>query len=149
MSKTGRCSVGQSQSTRQGQVGQQISSPEPGSTGQSQPERTSEDHNSRYLSAADRSWEHEQCLQKFATHTLSVWTMKEVEYKYFLCSVAFIYKKRDELSRHLCCALFMSSHLCWGTWLFPWAPPTGSCPPPPLCNPIPRIQESPLSGIWK
>ncbi len=33
-------SAGQSQSTRQGQVGRQISSPEPGSTGQSQPERT-------------------------------------------------------------------------------------------------------------
>ncbi len=35
-----------------------------------------------------------------------------------------IYKKRDELSRHMCSALFLSSHLCWGTWLF-------SCPPPP------------------
>ncbi len=33
----------QNQSTRQGQVGQQISS-EPGSTSQSQPERASEDH---------------------------------------------------------------------------------------------------------
>ncbi len=33
-----QCSAGQSQSTRQGQVGQQISSPEPDSTDQSQPE---------------------------------------------------------------------------------------------------------------
>ncbi len=32
-----QCSSGQSQSTLQGQVGQPISSPEPGSTGQSQP----------------------------------------------------------------------------------------------------------------
>ncbi len=66
MSKTGRgstvqCSAGQSQSTRQGQVGQQINSPEPGSTGQRQPERASEDHTSSYLSAAT---EHEQ-----PTHT--------------------------------------------------------------------------------
>ncbi len=54
-----------------------------------------------------------------------------------VCSVVFIYKKRDELSRHLCSALFMSSHLCWGTWLFPWAPLTGSWPP--LCHPIKEI----------
>ncbi len=43
MSKTGRCSRVQSrsqQSTREGQVGQQISNPEPGSTGQSRPVRT-------------------------------------------------------------------------------------------------------------
>ncbi len=53
-------SAGQSQSTRQGQVGQQII-PEPGSTGQSRPERASEDHTSSHLSAAT---EHEQCLQK-------------------------------------------------------------------------------------
>ncbi len=44
-----------------------------------------------------------------------------------VCSVAFIYKTRDELSRHLCRALCMSSHLCCGTWLFPWTPP----PPAP------------------
>ncbi len=61
MSKTGRwsavrCSAVQSQSTRQGQVGQQISRPEPGSTGQSRPERASEDHTSTHLSAADRTW---------------------------------------------------------------------------------------------
>ncbi len=55
MSKTSRCSAGQSQSTRQGQVGQQIIRPEPGSTGQSRPERASEDHTSSHLSAADRS----------------------------------------------------------------------------------------------
>ncbi len=54
-------SASQSQSTRQGQVGQQISSPEPGSTGQSQPERASEDYTSSHLSAAT---EHEQFLQK-------------------------------------------------------------------------------------
>ncbi len=35
-----QCSAGQSQSTKQGQVGQQISSPEPGSTGQSRPVKT-------------------------------------------------------------------------------------------------------------
>ncbi len=56
-----QCSAGQSQSTRQGQVGQQIISPEPGSTGQSRPERASEDYTSRHLSAAT---EHEQFLQK-------------------------------------------------------------------------------------
>ncbi len=27
------------------------------------------------------------------------------------------------MSRQLCSALFLSSHLCWGTWLFPWAHP--------------------------
>ncbi len=56
-----QCSAGQSQSTRQGQVGQKISSPEPGSTGQSRPERASEDYTSSHLSAAT---EHEQFLQK-------------------------------------------------------------------------------------
>ncbi len=55
-----QCSTGQSQSTRQGQVGQQIISPEPGSTGQSRSEPASEDHTS-HLSAAT---EHEQFLQK-------------------------------------------------------------------------------------
>ncbi len=35
-----QCSAGQSQSTWQGQLGQQISIPEPGSTGQSRPVRT-------------------------------------------------------------------------------------------------------------
>ncbi len=53
-------SAGQSQPTRQGNVGQQISSPEPGSTGQSQPEMASEDHTSSHLSAAR---EHERFLQ--------------------------------------------------------------------------------------
>ncbi len=46
-----QCSAGQSQSTRQGQVGQQISRSEP----------ASEDYTSSHLSAAT---EHEQFLQK-------------------------------------------------------------------------------------
>jgi len=46
-------SAGQSQSTRQGQVEQQISRPDP--------ERASEDHTSSHLSAAT---EYEQFLQK-------------------------------------------------------------------------------------
>ncbi len=54
-------SAGQSQSTRQAQVGQQISIPEPGSTGQSCPERASEDHTSSHLSAET---EHGQFLRK-------------------------------------------------------------------------------------
>ncbi len=52
-----QCSAGQSQTTRQGQAGQQTSSPEPGCTGQSQPERASEDLTSSHLSAAT---EHER-----------------------------------------------------------------------------------------
>ncbi len=36
----------------------------------------------------------------------------------YYCGFLFIYKKRDELSRHLWNALFMSSHLCWGTLFF-------------------------------
>ncbi len=52
----GQCSAGQSQSTRQGQVGQHISSPEPAAR-----VRASEDYTSSHLSAAT---EHEQFLQK-------------------------------------------------------------------------------------
>ncbi len=59
-----------------------------------------------------------------------------------VCSVVFIYTTRDELSRHLCSALFMSSHLCWGTWLFPWPPPlTGSWSP--QCHLIKKNQRIP------
>ncbi len=54
-------SAGQSQSTRQGQVGQQMNSPEPDSTGQSRSERASEGHTSSHLSAET---EHEWFLQK-------------------------------------------------------------------------------------
>ncbi len=54
----------------------------------------------------------------------------------------FLFIKRDELSRHLCSAPFLSSHLCWGTLLFPWAPPDWILPPP--CHPIKNILESPL-----
>ncbi len=73
-------SAGQSQSTRQGQVCQQTS-PEPGSTGQSWSERTT---------PADIYLQQQNIYKKFTrhthTHTLSVWTMKEVENEYGLFS---------------------------------------------------------------
>ncbi len=76
-----QCSAGQSQSTRQGQVGQQISSREPGSTGQRGPVRTTPA--AIYLQQQNRS----NFYKKFTRHsTLSVWTMKEVENKYCLLS---------------------------------------------------------------
>ncbi len=58
-----------------------------------------------------------------------------------VCSVAFIYKTRDELSRHLCSALFMSSHLCWGTWLFP-CPPRDRILVPPCATSLKKKSEN-------
>ncbi len=125
-------SAGQSQSTRQGQVEQQISRPEP--------ERASEDHTSNHLQQQNMSNFYKSSLDAH-THTRLCGQWKKLRTS-IVCSVVFIYKKRDELSRHLCSALFMSSHLCWGTWLFPWTPLTGSCLH--LCHPIKKILESPL-----
>ncbi len=132
------CSAGQSQSTRQGQVGQQIS-PEPGSTGQRQAERATP------APIYPQQTDHEQFLQKFTKHRLfGQWKKLRTS---ILCSVVFIYKTRDELSRHLCSALFLSSHLYWGTWLFPWSPLDWilpMVPPPPPCYTIKKILETPL-----
>ncbi len=59
----------------------------------------------------------------------------------------FLFIKRDELSRHLCSAPFLSSHLCWGTLLFPWAPPDWILPPPmPPHKKYPRIAPA---SVWK
>ncbi len=145
----GHCSSGQSQSTRQGQVGQQISSPEPGSRS----EPAIKGQWGLHQNPSDRSWEHEQFFQKVHythththTHTCLFGQWKKLRTS-IVCSVVFIYKKKDELSRHLCCALFMSSHLCWGTRLFPWAPPDWilpPAPPPPRTTPLKQILESPL-----
>ncbi len=83
--------------------------------------------------------------KKFTRHTRLFGQWKKFRTS-IVCSVAFIYKTRDELSRHLCRALCMSSHLCWGTWLFPWHPPTGSWSP--LCYPVKKkILESPLISL--
>ncbi len=120
-----------------------------GSTGQSRPERASEDHTRSHLSAADRSWEHEEFLQKITRHAHTARMHTHTQFGQWhsllrtsiVCSVVFIYKKRDELSRHLCSALFLSSHLCWGTLLFSHGPPlTGSWPP--MCHPLKKILES-------
>ncbi len=73
-----QCIAGQSQSTRQVQVGQQII-PEPGSTGQSWPVRTT---------PAAIYLQQQNIYKKFTRHTqtMSVWTLKEVENKYCLFS---------------------------------------------------------------
>ncbi len=46
------------------------------------------------------------------THTQTIWTIKEVDNNCCLFNGVI-----DELSRHMCSAIFMSSHLSWGTRL--------------------------------
>ncbi len=111
MSKTGRCSAGQSQSTWQAQVGQQISSPEPDSTDQSQPERASEDHTSTHLSAAYRSWEHEQFLQK-CTRQWKTLRRSIVSVQWFL------FWKREILCPGTCAVPFFYHLTCVGAYDF-------------------------------
>ncbi len=144
-----QCSAGQSQSTRQGQIGQRIISPEPGSTGQRGPHQqpsiccnrtwaiftessldSKRAHTHTHTHTHTQTHRHTDTHTHTHTHTHRLFGQWKKLRTTIVCSVVFIYKNRDELSRHLCSALFMSSHLCWGTWLFPWAPPDCILAPP-------------------
>ncbi len=114
----------QCQSTPQWKVGQQISSPEPDCTGQS-----SQKGPARTTPAAiyPQQTDHENMSNFYKnsldTHTHIVCLNNERSWEQLLSVQWLLIIKRDKLSRHLCSALFMSSHLCWGTWLYPSAPP--------------------------
>ncbi len=131
-----------------GQVGQQIRSPEPGSTGQSWSERASEDYNQQPSICKQRL--ESQNMKIFYKKSLDTHTHTHTHHTHRLFgqsklrtsivwSVVFIYKKRDELSRHLCSAFFM-----WLYMTFPMPPPPWLVLGPPLCHPIKKILESPL-----
>ncbi len=138
-----QCSAGQNQSTKQGQVGQQISSPDLAAQVRAGQWRLQPA--AIYLQQQNMSNFYKKFTRHSHTHCLfGQW--KKLRTSILLLS-GFIYKKRDELSRHMCSALFMSSHLCWGTWLFPWAPPDWILAP--LCHPIKKILESPLTAASK
>ncbi len=144
-----RCSAGQSQSTQREQVGQQISRPEPGSTGQSRPERASEAHTSSHLSAGDRSWEQEQFSQKFNRHAhkhrlFGQWKKLRAS---IVSAQWFLFIKREISCPGTCAVPFFWHPTCVGAHYFSHGPLlTGSPPPPPppVCHPIKKILESPL-----
>ncbi len=127
MSKTGRYSAVQVRANPPGRakLASKLAS-------QSQPERASEDYTSHLSAATGES----QNINFYFKHTHTI-CLDNKSWE-VLSDQWFLFIKRDELSRHLCGAIFM-----WLLHDFSYGPPlAGSWSP--LCHPIKKILESPL-----
>ncbi len=119
-----QCSAGQSQSTRQGQAGQQISSPEPGSTGQSRPVRTT-------LAAIDLQQQNmSNFYKKFTRHTHTICLDNERSWEQVLSVQWFLFIKREMSCPGACAVPILCHPTCVGAHDFSHGPPWLDLGPP-------------------